>query len=229
MATEHKNIIEANLHEPKGISAAATGQAYIADGAGSGNFSTIVTPAGAAAGHAYISDGAGGGSFKKIARMGYWNYNDLATTTTPIVMTSAGVFFKLTNDEAGAQTQKTFKLPEVADVWNKTTNQMDFSGLTVGDVVTIRFDLSVTTTGANHAIRVNLDFGIGATPFSISVTDSEFRSSGLHNIVRSINVFIGDTNIKDNPGEFTISSDTGTTDSVIVNGWFLEAISRGAD
>ncbi len=36
MAVEHKDIAEVNLHEPKGVSAAAIGEVYEADGAGSG-------------------------------------------------------------------------------------------------------------------------------------------------------------------------------------------------
>jgi len=42
MATiEHKNITEANLHEPKGVSTASSGEVYVADGAGSGDWSTL--------------------------------------------------------------------------------------------------------------------------------------------------------------------------------------------
>ena len=44
MAIEHKNILEANLHEPKGVSTATSGKSYVTDGAGSGTFKTpIVT------------------------------------------------------------------------------------------------------------------------------------------------------------------------------------------
>lgn len=45
MTIEHKNIAEAGLHEPKGVSVATSGQVYIADGAGSGVWSdALVTP-----------------------------------------------------------------------------------------------------------------------------------------------------------------------------------------
>lgn len=41
---EHANISDPYIHEPKGIQFAADGQAYIADGAGGGAWSDILTP-----------------------------------------------------------------------------------------------------------------------------------------------------------------------------------------
>ena len=38
MATEHKNITDPNIHEPKGVASAASGEIYIADGVGSGSW-----------------------------------------------------------------------------------------------------------------------------------------------------------------------------------------------
>jgi len=37
---EHKNIGNANLHEPKDVSGATSGQVYVADGGGSGSWTT---------------------------------------------------------------------------------------------------------------------------------------------------------------------------------------------
>lgn len=39
---QHKDIIDPDIHEPKGASTATVGHAYIADGAGSGSFQPIV-------------------------------------------------------------------------------------------------------------------------------------------------------------------------------------------
>lgn len=226
MAIEHKNIAEGQLHEPKGVSVASSGQAYVADGAGSGSFQNVVTPEGATEGYAFISDGAGGGSFKKITRMGYHNYEDTATAITPIVLSPVSTFVKLTNDELGPVTQKIFALPEVTDTWNSITNQFDFSDLSIGDVISLRFDLQVTTTGANHEIKIKLDLGIGGIPFTIPLEDAEFRTTGTHDIVRTINLFIGDANVQNFPAEILASSDSAT-DSVIIRGWLIETVSRG--
>lgn len=39
---EHKNIPDANRHEPKGASSAASGSVYVSDGAGSGSWTNIL-------------------------------------------------------------------------------------------------------------------------------------------------------------------------------------------
>lgn len=41
MTVEHKNIADAQRHEPKGASTATPGQVYVADGAGSGSWTDI--------------------------------------------------------------------------------------------------------------------------------------------------------------------------------------------
>lgn len=43
MAIEHVDIVDPEIHEPKGIAAAAVNQVYLADGAGSGNWQ-LATP-----------------------------------------------------------------------------------------------------------------------------------------------------------------------------------------
>ena len=62
MAIEHKDIAEANLHEPKGASVASTGTVYTSDGAGSGGWQLpqIEGQASAAVNKTPVSDGAGG-------------------------------------------------------------------------------------------------------------------------------------------------------------------------
>lgn len=40
---QHKNLVDPNIHEPKGISIAEAGAAYIADGLGSGTWEKVVT------------------------------------------------------------------------------------------------------------------------------------------------------------------------------------------
>jgi hypothetical protein len=40
MSVEHKDLPDAQLHEPKGVSAASAGQVYVADGGGSGAWGT---------------------------------------------------------------------------------------------------------------------------------------------------------------------------------------------
>ena len=88
---EHKNLVDPELHEPKGASTAAAGQVYVADGAGSGAWESAAISTGASAGEVYIADGAGSGSFQVASPYGAILYNDLAgagtTLTTPTAYT----------------------------------------------------------------------------------------------------------------------------------------------
>ena len=43
-SVQHKDIIDPNIHEPKGIKFAAEGSAYVANGLGSGSWQEVLTP-----------------------------------------------------------------------------------------------------------------------------------------------------------------------------------------
>lgn len=55
MTIQHNLITDPNIHEPKGVSSAAIGKVYVADGAGSGDW---VYPSGYVHGEIYIDEGA---------------------------------------------------------------------------------------------------------------------------------------------------------------------------
>ena len=66
MPTQHNVITGSDLHEPKGIAAAAAEKVYIANGSGSGVFG-FIDPKGAstaAVGKVYSADGSGSGTFE---------------------------------------------------------------------------------------------------------------------------------------------------------------------
>ncbi len=67
MAIEHKDIVDAQRHEPKGISTAVASTVYIADGAGSGTWQPIPLPSssGVPYGAIITSSGSGGSSFSQ--------------------------------------------------------------------------------------------------------------------------------------------------------------------
>ena len=106
--TIHKDLADSELHEPKHITL-ATGWAsdiakvILAKGDGSSELRLLkpreLDPA------------------QIQSRMGIWDYNDLATATTPIQLTPVNTFVKMTNDDLGPATIKTYKLQEVADLW----------------------------------------------------------------------------------------------------------------
>ena len=157
---------------------------------------------------------ASGSSF-----FGLFDYNDLATQTTPIVVTGGGGFVDLTNDELGSFTNKSYPPDNVTDVWDTNTNRFDFTELSLGSQVHIRLDLEVTNSAPNTQIDIALEAGLGASPYDIQWLDIFEKTATAHKIVVSSFLYMGDLNTRDNPAKFKIEADGNCT--VKVNGWVV--------
>lgn len=148
---------------------------------------------------------------------GFFDYNDLATATTPIAVVGGAGFTDLTNDELGSFTNKNFPPGNVTDVWNEATQLFDFSQLTLGSKIDFRLDIQITTTSANQEIDIELLMAIGGTSYSLVIDHEQFKTAGTYNIVKSSFVYIGDANSKDNGAKFRVKSDSNM--DVKVTGW----------
>lgn len=154
-------------------------------------------------------------------RMGWFDYNDAATATTPITVTGGGGEVALTNDELGTLTNKAYPPENVTDVWDATGGVFDWSELSLGDVVEIRLDVDVIIASVNTEIFIDLHLGTGGSAYTIQFTAAQnFKTAGTHKVVRYMGIYMGDTNTKDNGGQFKISADKTCT--VKVNGWFCK-------
>lgn len=202
---EHNTLTDPQLHEPKGIATADTDQIYIANGAGSGAWTTPP----------YTT-----------LDLGVWDYNDAATSTTPIALTLANTDYELTNDGAGTFTNTTYKLVDVGDIWNVSTNRFDWSGLSLGDTVDIRTDITWTSSGANQTLTLSLELGVGGNPYTIRwINDHLEKNSGTHRFTLWNSIYMGDINTLNNPARWLAQSDsTGTT--IEVAGWYIKALSK---
>lgn len=191
------------------------------------NFTDLMGGAGTAD-EVRAADGAGDGSYKKIYTQGWYDYNDVATTSTPIPLTAAGTFYDLTNDGAGANTNDTYKLPNAGAIWNTTSNQFewDTAGLSVGDTVDIRFDFDIVNSGANGEFVMNMDMAHGhASEFALGIHRVGVKSAGTINVVRWWSCYMGSQDVLDNPAKLAMSSDS-TGDTIIVNGWYVRVTPR---
>lgn len=201
MAIAHKDIPEAGLHEPKGVSTAAAGTVYVADGAGSGDWEDPIPT--------------------DLVRVGWGNYNDYATSITPISV-SATTWTKLTNDALGSLTDETYLPDGVTTLWDDTNDQFDFTDLPLGSTVDIRTDIVITTTAANQYISIRFVLGEGDPyEYNLVIADDHFRYVGTYTSTKYNGVFIGNTLTKDNPGQVEIYSDAACT--VQVNGFYIRA------
>jgi hypothetical protein len=156
---------------------------------------------------------------------GVYDYNDLATQTTPLNYTGVDPFY-ITNDGLGISTNKTYKLTGIDDVYNTTTNAFDFSGLELGDTVDIRLDLDITTNSPSQVVKVIIELGIGASPYQLTFSpDKNYKSTGTYlNQTYFNSIYIGDSNTKDNEAKFIFESDDNAT--IVVNGWYVRTNKR---
>jgi len=158
---------------------------------------------------------------------GFADYNDNATSGTPLNVTGGGAAVVLTNDTLGAYTNTQF-LPEgVSRFWDASTNNFDWSDLKAGDMVDIRADITVTTSSSNTAIDVLLHLGTGGSAYTIPfIQDYNFKASGTYQKVMFNSIYMGDANTLNNGGQFKITADANCT--VVVNGWYVRCLRRGA-
>ncbi len=189
---EHKDITEANLHEPKGISAALAGAVLQSDGAGSGSW---VTP---------------------TAASGVYIYEDVTTASTAIPLTLANTWYDLTNDGAGSATDTTYAISGTPNIWNTTTNRLDLSGLPLGTLVSYRVELDVTQGSPNVVFDVQLEVGLGGVPETSNVLRESRKSAGLFESSALGFLIVNTTNRQQNPARFQIRSDsTGDTVRIV--------------
>lgn len=176
--------------------------------------------------------GGGGGGGDRIGekafliRGGFFDYNDLATQSTPINVPGDLSDVDLPNDGLGAFTNKNFPPPNVTELWNAGNGVFDWAELKLGDTVDIRLDLSVTTTAPNQLVIVDLLLAIGSGgDYRINYIRDTFKTVGEKQVITFEGIYMGDLNTLNFPAKFNIRSDAAAT--VKVNGWYVRALLRG--
>jgi hypothetical protein len=152
--------------------------------------------------------------FKKY---GFFDYNDLATSTAPISVVGGGGFTYLTNDGLGSFTNKSYPPTNVTDVWDAANDRFDFSELNLGAEVRYRIDLELITSSANQEVDLELELAIGGSSYSLSVAQRYYKTAGTYPLVVYNSLYMGDSNTMGNYAKFKIQS--GNNVDVKVNGW----------
>jgi hypothetical protein len=174
MAIEHVNISDGERHEPKGISTAALGKVYQADGAASGAW---VFPSGSVYSELYITGGSvaqtlsAASAFAKLNPTGMWTagsnfgvtqiaadgtftvltagqykLNFWINFTTAAAASGSEYYFKYAvNGVVATRQVKTSKISNNAD--KLYTGAVGMAHLNVGDVVSIHVAGDTTTSG----------------------------------------------------------------------------------
>lgn len=154
--------------------------------------------------------------------IGSFHYADLATQTTPIA-TVANTPIKVTNDGAGAFTNLSNAPYGVDTVWVSTTNQFDFSSLSIGDCVSLRTDLNIDLVGTNTSYRLFMKMAIGSgNEWELNLHNGERKSTTAFPETTYIGFDIENEDTRDFPAEIWIETDAGS--AIKVNGWFLKIV-----
>ena len=184
MATEHKDIVDAERHPPKGASTASAGEVPVSDGAGDVTW-TVPEPkgaAGATAGKVYVSDGAGSGSFQH--KSGWQYVTDGTYTSGSKLAVTSGTRTKVTIDSATSS-------GENITLWNSTTNKLETEGENY--CYHVRFAFKASTAASNP--YVDIEFNIGGAVGIIAEQSQTLQKGGgtTNYILLSTEIFTGST------------------------------------
>lgn len=109
---------------------------------------------------------------------GFANYEDLATITTPIVLT-ANVWTNITNDKLGPHTTEVYKPAYVTgSLWNTAASKIDFTEVPIGKVVLLKVDFQIVQTANNTILECQI-VGGGHT-MQILTTEMKFQNDDHH-------------------------------------------------
>lgn len=213
----HADLTEEYLHEPKGASTANEGDALLSNGDGTsywGNPSAenIV------------------GNLENSCSHGSYKYADTATAITPIVLTTAGIEYEITNDGLGTETYTEWPVSgqggSITDLWDSTENALVFTGLSLGDTLDVLLEITVTTTSANAVVMPYLDLDADGTPFRLYLGGPvQYKTAGTYQLDVFTPFFMKSQAILDGYGRFKIESDDAGTE-VIVRGMYIRATHR---
>ena len=157
---------------------------------------------------------------KSLGVDGWFDYNDLATSTTPISITGGAGYTDLTNDGLGAQTTKEYAPIGVSDLWDTSINSVILSDLKLGDQVDIRVEIEITTSSVNTEVESELFLG-SAIPYSIGlIPPTNYKNTGTYKMTSYKGIYIGNTDTLNNIGKIKFKSDQNCDVEVI--GWYFK-------
>ena len=162
-----------------------------------------------------------------FSSLGYFDYADLATQTTPITV-APNTQTLLTNDADGADTNISQPPYGVTAIWDADSDEFNFSQLSIGDTVDIRVHLKTTTTTANQKYHVDMKFAFDAPDeFENRIFSQVVKTYGEDEQTFITTLYIGSESVKNYPARFYITSDDDATVKVV--GWFCRVFRKSVN
>lgn len=143
---------------------------------------------------------------------GHIDYNDLATSINPV---NIGVnFTNIPNDGLGENSSKIYAPKGVSDIYDTVNNRYDFSDLKLGDMISFRLNLTITTTVNNQDVFFANFLGQDnppIAPYSSTNKYFQFKSAGTYPITIDSYFDIGNNATLNSYGGFYMRSDNSLT------------------
>lgn len=192
MSIQHKDIPNAQLHEPKDINSASTKEAYLADGAGSGDWRRITDT------EINYAD--------KTKNLFGWNdiSDSLYTSGSPRAITAA-TRTQLTNNGGAVQTD----VSRLGALWNTSTNLFLINDLNA--FYTLRISMKATAAaaaGTPYIMLVELQSDSGSLVFSGSTLG--MKGGGYVNQLNAVVPFYLGSSINNTNLKVFVTPDTNT-------------------
>ena len=141
---------------------------------------------------------------------GFADYNN----TLPPYAIVANTWTDVTNDGAGAFSNKNFLPSGVTELMDVLTGYFDFTELTLGDTVLVRNDFQVTPNTNNALLELRYELGIGGGTYILEKRLDRLDSGSgtpYHFTLVPDLIYMGDDNTRLNPIKLQIRLSTGGT------------------
>ena len=159
--------------------------------------------------------------------LGYFDYADLATQTTPITVLP-NTQTLLTNDTLGDDTNTSQPPYGVSAIWVADSDEFNFQQLSVGDTVDIRVHLKTTTTSANQKYHIDMKFAFdGPDEFENRIFSQYVKNASEDEQSFVTTLYIGSESVRTYPARLYITSDDDATVEVV--GWFCRVFRKSVN
>lgn len=159
--------------------------------------------------------------------VGWQDYNDLATQTTPLSMTLADTWYPLPNDGLGPFTDTSERVLRKPDIWNPQTNTFNFAGLEIGTVLFARFSYYITCPSSNTEVEDRMSMAQGSgIDYTLPISFDYFKKGNrrYHTAITAM-FTIDNPETRDFPAQIEIMADVGGCE-VEVEGWKITTFNR---
>lgn len=157
---------------------------------------------------------------------GFIDYNDTATTSTPIIL-PIDTWTTMTNDGLGAFSNDNYAPNGVTELLNVSTGAIDIAELPLGSAILIRNDYTVTPSANNALLMFRYSLG-GPFPYTLEKTVGRLDAGSGIPYRFSLNsdyIYAGDENTRNSPIVLQIKLSAAGT--VVNTGTVIQVLKKG--